>query len=45
MGNAVFTLGGDEVYTVALYPATDVISHSLLDLLRRIGADYLRRAG
>ena len=45
VGNAVFTLGGEEVYTVALYPATDVISHSLLDLLKRIGADYLRRAG
>lgn len=45
VGTAVFTLGGDEVYTVALYPATDVISHSLLDLLKRIGADYLRRAG
>ena len=45
VGNAVFTLGGEEVYTVALYPAADVVSHSLLDLLRRIGADYLRRAG
>ncbi len=45
VGNAVFTLGGEEVYTVALYPATDVVSHSLTDLLRRIAADYLRRAG
>ena len=45
VGNAVFTLGGEEVYTVALYPAADVVSHSLMDLLRRIGADYLRRAG
>ena len=45
VGNAVFTLGGEEVYTVALYPAADVVSHSLLDLLRRIDADYLRRAG
>ena len=38
-------LAGEEVYTVALYPAADVVSHSLLDLLRRIDADYLRRAG
>lgn len=45
VGTAVFTLGGDEVYTVALYPAADVVSHSIMDLLRRIGADYLRRAG
>ena len=45
VGNAVFTLGGEEVYTVALYPAADVVSHSIMDLLRRIGADYLRRAG
>ena len=45
VGTAVFTLGGEEVYTVALYPAADVVSHSLLDLLKRIGADYLRRAG
>ena len=45
MGNAVFLLGGEEVYTVALYPAEDVISHSLIDLLRRVGADYLRASG
>ena len=45
VGNAVFTLGGEEVSTVALYPAADVVSPSLLDLLRRIGTDYLRRAG
>ena len=42
VGSAVFTLGGEEVFTVALYPAADVISHSLLDLLRRIGGYYLR---
>ena len=42
VGNAVFLLGGEEVFSVELYPAEDVISHSLLDLLRRIGADYLR---
>ena len=45
VGAAVFTLGGEELFSVALYPAADVVSHSLLDLLRRIGADYLRRAG
>ncbi len=45
VGNAVFLLGGEEVYTVALYPAEDVISHSLIDLLRRVGADYLRASG
>ena len=45
VGAAVFTLGGEEVFTVALYPATDVISHSLTDLFRRIGADYLRQTG
>lgn len=42
VGNAVFTLGGEEVFSVALYPAEDVASHSLVDLLRRIGANYLR---
>ena len=45
VGNAVFLLGGEEVFTVALYPAEDVISHSLLDLLRRITANYLRAGG
>ena len=45
VGAAVFTLGGEEVFTVALYPAVDVISHSLTDLFRRIGADYLRQTG
>ena len=45
VGSAVFSLGGEEVCSVALYPAADVISHSLLDLLRRIGADYLRLGG
>ena len=42
VGHAVFSLGGEEVFDLALYPATDVISHSLLDLLRRIGGQYLR---
>ena len=45
VGAAVFTLGGEEVFTIALYPAADVISHSLTDLFRRIGADYLRQTG
>ena len=45
VGAAVFTLGGEEVFTIALYPAADVISHSLADLFRRIGADYLRQTG
>ena len=45
VGTAVFSLGGEEVCTVALYPAADVISHSLVDLLRRIGVDYLRAGG
>ena len=44
VGSVVFTLDGEEVFTVPLYPAEDVISHSLLDLLRRISADYLRDA-
>jgi len=45
VGAAVFTLGGEEVFTIALYPAADVISHSFTDLFRRIGADYLRQTG
>ena len=45
VGRAVFTLGGEEVCSVALYPEADVASHSLIDLLRRIGADYLRAGG
>ena len=45
VGTAVFTLGGEEVFSVALYPAADVVSHSLLDLLRRVGGAYLRREG
>ena len=42
VGSAVFTLGGEEVFDLALYPAADVASHSLLDLLRRVGSQYLR---
>ena len=42
VGQAVFTLGGEDVFSVALYPAADVASHSLPDLLRRIGRAYLR---
>lgn len=42
VGSAVFTLGGEEVFSIALYPATDVASHSLVDLLRRVAAAYLR---
>ena len=38
----MFTPGREEVFAVFLYPATDVISHSLPDLLRRIGGYYLR---
>ncbi len=44
VGSVVFTLDGEEVFTVPLYPAEDVISYSLLDMLRRISADYLRDA-
>ena len=45
VGSAVFTLGGEEVFAVALYPAADVASHSLVDLLRRVGRSYLRTGG
>ena len=45
VGMAVFTLGGEEVFSVALYPAADVASHSLRDLLCRIGRSYLRTGG
>ena len=45
VGSAVFSLGGEEVFSVALYPAEDVTGHSLLDLLRRVGTNYLRAAG
>ena len=45
VGTAVFTLGGEEVFSVALYPAEDVASHSLADIFRRIGQDYLRTGG
>ena len=44
VGKAVFTLGGEEVFAVDLYPAADVSSHSLADLLRRVGRSYLRGA-
>ena len=42
VGSAVFLLGGEEVFELALYPATDVVSHSLMDLIKRIGMNYLR---
>lgn len=42
VGSAVFTLGGEEVFTVPLYPAADVASHSLPDLMRRVAGEYLR---
>ena len=42
VGSAVFTLGGEEVFSVPLYPAADVASHALPDLLRRVAASYLR---
>ncbi len=45
VGSVVFSLAGEEVFTVALYPAADVVSHSLSDLLRRVGAEYLRLGG
>ena len=45
VGAAVFTLGGEEVFSVALYPAADVVSHSLADLLRRVARSYLRSGG
>ena len=45
VGSAVFTLGGEEVFSIALYPAEDVASHSLPDLLRRVAAEYLRAGG
>ena len=45
VGTAVFTLGGEEVFTVPLYPAKDVASHSLADIFRRIGEEYLRTGG
>ena len=45
VGSAVFSLGGEEVCSIALYPAADVASHSLTDLFRRVGADYLRLGG
>lgn len=45
VGTAVFSLGGEKVFSVALYPAADVVSHSLVDLLRRVGRSYLRTAG
>ena len=31
-----------EVFSVPLYPAADVASHALPDLLRRVAASYLR---
>ena len=45
VGSAVFTLGGEEVFSVPLYPAADVISHSLPDLMRRVVGSYLRVTG
>ena len=45
VGVAVFSLGGEEVFSIALYPAADVASHSLVDLLRRVGRSYLRTGG
>ena len=43
VGRAVFTLAGETVFELDLYPAVDVISKSLGAILRRIGAEYLRR--
>ena len=43
VGRAVFTLAGETVFELDLYPAADVISKSLGAILRRIGAEYLRR--
>ena len=45
VGSAVFTLGGEEVFSVPLYPAEDVASHSLPDLVRKVVAEYLRSGG
>ena len=45
VGSAVYTLGGEEVFALALYPAEDVASHSLPDLMRRVGRAYLRLEG
>ena len=45
VGVAVFSLDGQEVFSVSLYPAADVVCHSLLDLLRRISLEYLRAGG
>ena len=42
VGSAVFTLGGEEVFDLPLYPAEDVASHSLVDLMRRVAGWYLR---
>ena len=42
VGSAVFTLGGEEVFSIPLYPAEDVASHSLVDLMRRVAGWYLR---
>ncbi len=45
VGSAVFSLGGEEVFSAALYPAADVASHTLLDLFKRVGTEYLRSGG
>ena len=45
VGSAVFSLGGEEVFSLPLFPAADVASHSLMDLMRRVSADYLRAGG
>ena len=45
VGEAVFTLGGEEVLRLSLYPAAEVSLKTWPELLRRIGQNYLRHTG
>ena len=45
VGEAIFTLGGEEVLRLSLYPAAEVSLKTWPELLRRIGQNYLRHTG
>ncbi|MBQ7278382.1 MAG: D-alanyl-D-alanine carboxypeptidase [Clostridia bacterium] len=43
VGSAVFVLGGEEVRSIPLYPAVDVVSNTFRDIFCRIAWRYLRK--
>ena len=45
VGEAIYTLAGEEVLRLSLYPAAEVSLKTWPELLRRIGQNYLRHTG